>query len=478
LVINLALLVALVGILISYTSVISTLPEQIYSSTELAFIQSNVLRRVSQMAPMLNVIGADGLMESALLPWRVSKVRARLLAHLEKEEDVSAALYDLEFEGEYQFVPPGTALGTVEIFFPFPQNLETLHEVQFLVDGEEPPGVVFSTQGIRWTSPIGDEEEHRISVRYHAQGANTFTYVLPQEQRSDLDVSVTIEGLRGSSVLDSSLPTTARELEEGGEIFQWHYTNLIADRNIQIELPIQPSFSQRLASLQGSFRDLARLAPISIALTLFSLAGALHLTGARVRLEQYLLVGCGLALFYPLLTYLSGWIGLPAAAPLSLTLVTAMLTAFLGVTLGWKTVGVRATLIFLIFMGLFSLGTLSSYRGILLAGGGVLLLGIFMVLYARRPIMEDIEKGEGVEEISPAVDPPPELDEAEAKPAGFFCPYCAQVLEEAYHFCPACGQDASQIRRCAQCGCEQLIPTGHEEIYCLHCGEKLERQGG
>ena len=68
---------------------------------------------------------------------------------------------------------------------------------------------------------------------------------------------------------------------------------------------------------------------------LASLAAALYLDGVRLRLASYLLAGCGMALFYPLLTFLGGMVGLALAAVLALALVSGLLVALLGLTAGW-----------------------------------------------------------------------------------------------------------------------------------------------
>jgi hypothetical protein len=480
------LVAGLLGLLGIFFNLTGNLPSQIYSEAQLEFLSRNYLKSVYQVAPILNAVGAEGLVEAMTLPWKANRVRAKLTAHYEEFKDVSATVYDLEFLGEYLLDSPDGMDSAIELYFPFPEHLETLHEVRFLVDGEEPAGVEYSTQGIRWRAELEPDVEHRITIQYCADGANTFTYALPYDQRSDLDIVVTVSGLTGSTIPRDSLPATAIEVNGDGETIIWNYNYLIADRNIQIALPTQLSFTQRVAQLQDDFRALASLAPFLVGFCLLSLVGVFHLSHIRLNLESYLLVGCGLALFYPMLTLLSGLIEVTPAAALSITTITALILLFLRLATGERRTVWRAALILLVFLGIFSLGMLTPWRGILLTGGGLLLLGIFMILYARRPAAPEPEPPAAHVEIppqdegdEPLEEPPSEVEtkhypgETRISSAVFHCPYCGREMMEEYSFCPACGQDAAQIHRCAACGHEQFVPTELETVYCLQCGQAL-----
>jgi hypothetical protein len=309
---------------------------------------------------------------------------------------------------------------------------------------------------------------------------------LPQEQRSDVDIVIHVSGLTGSTIPRTSLPETDIEDTEDGEMLSWHYTNLIADRDIQITLPTKLSFSQRVAQLQDDFRAMAAVAPVFVGLSLLSLAGVFHLSRARLRIESYLLIGCGLALFYPMLTFLSGFLEVSLAACLSLMLILALLLAFIRLTTGQRNLIWRTALVVLVFLGFFSLGMLTPWRGMLLTGGSFLLLGTFMVLYAHRPMDPEPEPDSQPDEIIsqpeiiPSLEAPPAISEppgeTEVEPLeviGYHCPFCGRELQEEYSFCPECGRDARQVKRCGKCGHDQFLPPDQEKVYCLSCGEPL-----
>jgi len=472
--INSLLSMSLVGLLVAYLIVVNDLPSQILSVAQREYLSYNAGRTISQLAPTWNIVEAGDQVRLTLLPGQESHVRATLDARYEELGSVSVTLYELDFRGVYHLLHSGPENTQVELFFPFPGNLETLHGVYFEVDGEQPPEVNYTTDGMRWRTTLQPGQEHQIVISYRADGVNSFSYGLHHNQRSDVDITVTVEGLTGSHVPKASLPPTASEVNDGQEIFTWKYSGLIADRDIQLALPTRLSFAQRLAQFQDDFRALARLAPFLVGLFIASLAGVFRLSGVSLRPESYLLAGLGLALFYPTLTFLSGVIGVVLASLMALILVSGTLLVFLGLTAGWRSTWWRVGLLLLIFLGIFSLGWLTPWRGLAASGGGLLLVGTFMVLYARRPPAPEPEPELQPTQVSYEPEHVPILEEGIPEVAeDLYCPDCGRSLADDYGFCPGCGHDTSPLQSCADCGYKQLVPAGDEPIYCIHCGELL-----
>jgi hypothetical protein len=290
-------------------------------------------------------------------------------------------------------------------------------------------------------------------------------------------------GLDGSTVAENSLPATASASEEGNETFTWSYTNLIPNRNIQVDLPTRLGFAQRVEKLQDDFRALAGLAPLLVGLFLASLAGLFYLSGTRLPIITYLLTGFGLALFYPLLTFLSGLISIVLAAAVALLLVSGLLLLFLGLTAGWRQTWWRVGILLVIFLGIFSLGTLTPWWRLLLTSGGFLLVGVFMLQYARRPTPPEPEPvipsspAEAEDEPEPGEPgPTAALSPAETipEPTHRHCPHCGRELADDHSFCPGCGSDTSPFHRCANCGHEQLVSPETASAHCIRCGRTLD----
>ena len=161
-IVNGMLLVGLIGLLIAYLVVVSSnVPAHVYTPEQYAYLSYNRSRVVSQDAPVWNlVLPGEQVVPAALSKWE-TRVRATLDARYEEQEGIVVTVYDLDFDGEYHLAYPGPAVTTtVELFFPFPSNLETLHDVRFLVDGAEPLKVQYSLGGIRWQTEMEVGEEH------------------------------------------------------------------------------------------------------------------------------------------------------------------------------------------------------------------------------------------------------------------------------------------------------------------------------
>lgn len=504
--INGILLMGLVGVMIAYLIVIGgDVATHVYTPDQYAYLSYNRSRVVSQAAPVWNlllderVVGQDGAVANPLLPdgqavaailsGLETRVSATLDARYEEQEGVVVTVYDLDFHSEYHLAYPGPAVTTtIELFFPFPSNLETLHEVRFMVDGAEPPKAQYALDGIRWQTEMEVGDEHEIEIGYKADGVNSFTYALNHGRRSDvLDVKIAVTGLGGSKVAESSLPPTESVEDEEGGAFTWDYAHLIPDRDIQVNLPTRLGFAQRVEKLQDDFRTLAGLAPFLVGLFLASLAGLLHLSGTRLTLTTFLLTGFGLVLFYPLLTFLSGLVSLTLAAVIALLLVSGLLLVFLGLAAGWRQTAGRVGLLLIIFLGIFSLGMLTPWWRLMLTVGGLLLVGAFMLHYARRPVApepapEPIITQPLTEESDQDPDPEEELTlsitpspvEAVPELSHRHCPHCGRELADDHNFCSGCGHDASPFRRCSSCGHEQFVPPELGLAHCTHCGHPLE----
>lgn len=494
--------VGLLAVLVAYAIVVNDLPARIYTPVQQEWLSYNRGRIITQIAPELNVVSSEGALLPVILIGDDHTVRATLIGRYEERGGVSATIYDLDFRGEYHLAHSDSSAALFEWFFSFPANLETLHDVRFLVDDAEPDGVDYSTRGIRWQTWLEPGEEHQVVISYRAEGANSFSYSLPRERRINVDLKATVVGLLGSQSAQGHLRPTLGQEVENSEVFVWNYQNLIADRDIQLTLPVQLSFAQRVAQLQDDFQALSRMAPLLVLFFLVALVALFHLNRIRLQPETYLLAGFGLALFYPLLTFLSGLVDVIAAATLAILLISGLLIAFLGLAAGWRRVRWRVGLLLLVFLGFFSLGMITPWRGLSLTLGAILLAALFMASLTQRPVepeftpqlvdeaadvepelaQDDPDQGDEASVVpeAPALKAPPEqefeqVEEPEPEPAGLYCPFCAYRLADDHHFCPACGHETDQIGACPDCGRKQFIPAGQKTVHSLCCGVLIQQ---
>lgn len=524
---NAILLGVLAVFVVVYVATTSNLLAGAYSPDQRQALAIHDRLRLTQAAPVSNfyrgfvdgeLVGleageADALGVAATMGATDCRVRAVLNARYEEVEGFTTTVYDLDFEGTYKLRYTGAVpITTLELIFPFPTGLDTLNQVYFLVDGEEPSGVQYSLNNITWWTEMASGDEREVIVRYRARGVGSFRYALEHNRRlENLDVEVTVRGLAGSEVPDESLPTTAVETPEGKDLFVWHYDALIADRDVQVELPTRMSFLQRVEELQEPLRAVARLSPLFVALFVACLVGVHRLSGVQLPAQHYLLAGLGFFLFYPALTFLSGVLDLALAAPVALVVVAGLLIAFLARAAGWWRTWLQTLLLCMVFLGLFSLGTMSHLRGLLFTAGGLLLVGMFMLLIARRRSMQPVEArlfsdeaqddadcgGEivGPQAACPVAEEawpdepvrtcgdepeveglsPMEATEQAVDPSSpaRYCPHCGTGLDEAFAFCPGCGRDATLFRCCPVCGSEHYVSPEAELFHCPACGERM-----
>ncbi len=397
-------------------------------------------------------------------------VEAEITARYEEDAAQNRTLYDLNFESVYQFSYGEIPTTTLEFIFPFPENLATLHDVQFLVNGEEATDVQFSPQQIRWVTPVVSGDEFEIGVQYKASGEGQFVYALRQGLRADsLDATFVVKGAPDSTVAAGSLPPTDQNRIDGKDVFTWQYNDLIVDQNIQLDLPIAQTIAEQTAVFQYEFTTLRQIAPLLVILFLLSFALILRMTEWRLSLPGYLILGLTAAWFYPLFTFLSSEIGIVWAGILATGIVFVLLLLFLRLMLKTWRVGLLLAWPFFICIGMLSLGMFSSYSAVWLAVGGTLLGGTLLVAYAQRPFT--------FEPTSPTTVTESEAAEQPDTPT-IYCPQCGRLQDEDFDYCPSCGFDNEQLQRCQHCHHEQIINTtaGDDEqiAFCLHCGQQWQ----
>ncbi len=165
----------------------------------------------------------------------------------------------------------------------------------------------------------------------------------------------------------------------------------------------------------------------------------------------------------------------------------------------------------LVFLGLFALGMISPWRGLMWTTGGVILVAMFMILYANKAVVSEkpdpadtptpakphesedgaltLNENQPVEQepqVEASADAPVEQHVApfiidvqpDPKPDQAHCPYCARALAQDYAFCPGCGHDTREVYRCEQCGHIQVIPAEANIKYCVQCGTQITEGSG
>jgi len=498
-----ALGLILLSLIVAFVAVVGNLQTQVYTPSQRHFIEENVYKTIAQRAVEVNFVAPAGALMPAFIGALDNHISAELVVRYEDREGVTLTFYELDFVGLYCIANPAQAMSsetkagevsastiTAEFFFPFPGTVDMLHNVQFLVDGEEPADVQYSLQGIRWQTTLSPEEEREIEVRYKAKGVGSFAYSLDHNRRiRNLDAEIKVRGVVGTEVPNHALAPSAHTPGDDGDVFSWRYQGLIADQDIAIELPARLSLAQKVEKMSSLFAALSFLAPALMISFLVCLAIALRLSEVRLRLEHYLLMGLGFFLFYPLLIFLASVLGLTAAAALSLLVIIGLVVVFLRKVESSPQPWVYAAFLLAVFLGLFSLGLLTRWRGLLLTVGGILLVGFFMQLAARlkakepTPPVAPLEEEEGativeaemeVEETGRITNPAgADAHQMTEEPFEKFCPRCGRGLLPDYTFCPGCGHDERAFLGCPHCGRQHYAADRESLAFCPSCGTQF-----
>jgi hypothetical protein len=492
----------LLSLIVAFVAVVGNLRTQVYTPTQRHFIEENTYKNIAQRGVEVNFVAPAGALMPAFIGALDNHIIAVLDVRYEDREGVTLTFYDLDFVGLYRIANTAQAMSsetqagevpastiTAELFFPFPGTADMLHNVQFLVDGKEPADAQYSLQGIRWQTTLNPEEKREIEVRYKAKGVGSFAYSLDHNRRiRDLDAEIKVRGVAGTEVPNHALAPSAHTPSEDGDVFSWQYQGLIADQDIAIELPARLSLSQKVEKMSPFFAGLSFLAPALMAAFLACLAMALRLSEVRLRLEHYLLMGLGFFLFYPLLIFLASVLGLTAAAVLSLLVIGGLILVFLRKVETSSQPWVCAAFLIIVFLGLFSLGLLTRWRGLLLTVGGILLVGFFMQLAARLKvkepssptpapleeegtmIVETAAEAEAKTEVKEAVEEEDSVTQAAEETFDKFCPRCGRGLLPDYTFCPGCGHDERAFLACQHCGRQHYAADRESLAFCPSCG--------
>ena len=480
-----ALGLILLSLIIAFVAVVGNLKAQVYTPSQRHFIESNVYKNIAQRGVEVNFVAPAGALMPASIGALDNQISVALGVRYEDRGGVTLTFYDLDFAGLYRIantVQVGdtpTSTITAELFFPFPGTVDMLHNVQFLVDGEEPADAQYSLQGIRWQTTLSPEEEREIEVRYKAKGVGSFAYSLDHNRRiRNLDAEIKVRGAAGTQVPNQALAPSAHTPGDDGDVFSWQYQGLITNQDIAIELPARLSLSQKIEKMSPLFAGLSFLAPALMVSFLACLATALHLSAVRLRLEHYLLMALGFFLFYPLLIFLASVLGLTAAAALSLLVIGGLLLVFMRKVESSPQTWVYAAFLLAVFLGLFSLGLLTRWRGLLLTAGGILLVGFFMQLAARLKAREPASPPTSLGEESPsvveaAVEGEETAEQVTEETFDKFCPRCGRGLLPDYTFCPGCGHDERAFLACQHCGRQHYAADRESLAFCPGCGTRF-----
>ena len=360
---------------------------------------------------------------------------------------------------------------------------------------------------------MAPKKTKKIEIKYRAFGTEDFVYVLDHSERiKHLDFSITVRGTEREPALPPRQcldPTTPLGRTEGDFLADWKYENLLTSRDIIIEIPpryLGSNVVQRLPRLTW-----AALATIVLfGLILFAGGAA---SGKTATISQYVLIAMALAVFYPMLLYLSKHMRVHHAFLISFVAVSLLVLDSLRRWQGLKFAVAYGGFGLVILLGLFSVAALAEKgAGALVTAGVLVLVGFAMyaapkVSLARTPPpppegappsgeppaeaevtlagAEDDTEGAALADdaseewrAEPVTDQRPQEPEPPPQEPGRFCAFCGAGVEEEFVFCSQCGKGARIALECAQCGIQVCRNCGGDYQFCPGCGAPLPHQAG
>jgi hypothetical protein len=340
-----------------------------------------------------------------------------------------------------------------------------------------------------------------------------------------LDFTASVTGtehkprLRPRECLQPSSPLTRT-----GDTYnvEWKYKDLVTARDLILEIP-PPFMGNDVAKVWQRLTWAGIATALLLGLVLF--AGGVA-SGKPVTLGQFALIVLALALFYPLLYFLSHHMSVPwgfgIAFLVSSFLVLDNLRRWHGLWFALRYGGFGLVTL----LGLFSAAALATKGSGTLVTVGLVLLIWFAIRTTPRisawvaeakaaappppPPPPSIFRREDMAWPGEARDPGSdeddllEFDESEEPPTGetaerapavtaaapvvalaqpptepaveerkHFCAYCGGGVDEDFSFCPHCGKDARIARECEHCGTQICLPCAHNYRFCPGCGAEL-----
>jgi len=472
--------------------------------------------------------GAPGLPDEMLLPLPDNVVRdstsvtVTLTPWLKEREDREQRRYEALFEGIYALrcLEPekdqqqGAQAQNqeeqepepvkVSVFFPYPANADTIPDATVTVDGKEPDDAKFSQRGVGFVVELKPGQKREIKVSYRAFGTEDFRYALEDGNRiRHLDFTlVTTDASRRPVVpLAASLrPSEPLTLEGGGYSAKWVYDNLLTGRDIMIEMPM----SVVRSDLSDRSRDLVPVAAAVAVLFALVLLFAGRAAGKPVGAGEIVLVVLAIAVFYPMLVFLSRHfsvsIAFAGAFIVTGVLVMSALRREHGMGFALRTGGFAMVAV----LGLLSLAAIAGEgAGTLVTLSAVLLVAFAIrVAPALRPETpappppppaaardavtergeetwgeDDAEEGAETPEQRSSAELPTAAVEAEPAPPERFCAYCGCAVEPDFEYCPRCGKGQELTVCCAACGFEVCRECGPAYRFCPNCGSPVTVAG-
>lgn len=304
--------------------------------------------------------------------------------------------YVADFAGDYQFHNPSPhpIFVAFNIGLPVDRSALMVTDLELSIDGaEDAPHTSYAAEGIAWNGELAGGKSVVFSVKYRARGLERFSYALGSSSLSTapvnkFELNMTVRGVPGDIdyPVGAMAPTERTEVE-GGELLTWKVDNLLSSFDVGVVLPDRSGLTRALHKLINN-------APFFYLFYAFALLYAFAKVGSRSRALHLLALSGGYFLYFPLATYLTGYVAWPLACTLALAgiSVLAVVHAMRFVSIG-SAVWVGLSQIFFLAVPAAA-HLLPAHTGIILVLAGFIALALLMHVLGRaaKKISENDEE--------------------------------------------------------------------------------------
>ena len=242
--------------------------------------------------------------------------------------------YTVHFTGTYQL---GEAKADTAFLFKLPDDVHSLEELTFKVDGQLVEPIYSTTHGVSNTLqvPITSGPEHSVIVEYKTRARDNWAYSSQWHTgvRPGLLRDFTLTAHTDFADIDypkgSVSPTEPAEKTDRGVIAKWQYKSMRANQTMGVEMPSRTNAGPIAARM--SF-----FAPVSLAFFFTVLFTVVVLKKLPLHPMHYLFISAGFFAFHILLAYLVDLFSIHAAFWICATVSTALVVSYMRLVAGVK----------------------------------------------------------------------------------------------------------------------------------------------
>lgn len=330
-----------------------------------------------QSAPLFSVDIPGSKQVRWIMP-ASSDIRADLKTDYRKKGLLWYPTYVCGFDGAYSVVNAEEVAQKVRVHFDFPAKGGTYDGFVFTVDDRPLTASIDTVQGVDDLLELAPKQEARIHIAYQTRGNAEWRYRMDARvgRMQNLNLRVNTN-FRAVDYPEGCLSPMSAERQGNGMALRWAASDLITRQDIGVQMP------EKLNPGPLTSR-ITFFAPVCLLFFFMLVASINILKEVNIHPMHYLFVAAGFFAFHLLLNYMAGLVNIHVAfaiaAAVSVTMVTAYLTAALHGRLPWR-IAVAGQLFYLV---LFSYSFfLKGITGLTVAIGAVITLAVLMKLTAH-----------------------------------------------------------------------------------------------